>query len=115
MWKLAYILSILVSVVILWVFWIVYNNPGPAEADDSSEICRAFSNAAGTNILLGAKVEITGDSKRLGTLLWWQTDLYFRGDSLSERQKQQLRTLAEQIRKDYEHENGGYHPIRLLF
>ena len=66
----------LVSVVFLWIFWIVYNTPGPVEVNDSNTIGKAFSDAAKTNILINTKVEITYDSKRLGTLFWWETYIY---------------------------------------
>jgi hypothetical protein len=46
------------------------------EVNDSNTIGKAFSDAAKTNILINTKVEITYDSKRLGTLFWWETYIY---------------------------------------
>jgi hypothetical protein len=85
------------------------------EVNNSDTIGKAFSDAAKTNILINTKVEITYDSKRLGTLFWWETYIYFRGGSLSEKQKKQLRILAEQVGNNYKRENGESESIRLVF
>jgi hypothetical protein len=111
--KLVLIFLILISVIFLGALWLAWNDPGE-EDDDAQRMLRGFSEAAKTNIVANTEVEISFNTGRWGKLLWWETYLHIRGD-LSEKQKTELQALAGQVRKDYERENGGHHPIRLVF